>query len=88
MYMIAVKYGTSVVRRLRDEEDGLALTEYLILLGLLTAVVVGAVLTFGNNLGAQWDLWAEWLTGLDAPTPLDDVTTGGETGETAGATTE
>jgi pilus assembly protein Flp/PilA len=72
MFMIAIKYGTSMVRRLRDEEDGLALTEYLILLGLLTAVVVGAVLAFGNALGDQWALWADWLTGLDAPPELGD----------------
>ena len=74
MFMMAIKfgtdlveYGTGLVRRLRDEEDGLALTEYLILLGLLTAAVIGAVLLFGKNLGTQWGTWANWLTGLDAP---------------------
>ena len=70
MIMMATKYGTGLVRRLRDEEDGLALTEYLILLGLLTAVVVGAVATFGESLGDQWALWATWLTGLDGPPSL------------------
>jgi pilus assembly protein Flp/PilA len=70
MFMMATKYGTGLVRRLRDEEDGLALTEYLILLGLLTAVVVGAVATFGTSLGTQWGLWSTWLTGLDGPPSL------------------
>jgi pilus assembly protein Flp/PilA len=75
MIMMAIKYGTGLVeygsgmvRRLRDEEDGLALTEYLILLGLLTAVVIGAVIAFGGALGAQWQAWATWITGnLKAP---------------------
>jgi len=70
MIMMAIKYGTDLVRRLRDEEDGLALTEYLILLGLLTAAVIGAVGFFGNSLGDQWQTWAVWIEGLDgAPSP-------------------
>jgi pilus assembly protein Flp/PilA len=70
MIMMAIKYGTDLVRRLRDEEDGLALTEYLILLGLLTAAVIGAVGFFGNSLGIQWQAWAVWIEGLDgAPSP-------------------
>ena len=74
MIMLGIKYGTKyatgMVRRLRDEEDGLALTEYLILLGLLTAAVVGAVLVFGQTLGAQWTAWSTWLTGLAPPPDL------------------
>lgn len=70
MYKSVANYFLDVMRRMRDEEEGLALTEYLILLGLLTAAVVAAVLLFGGNLAVQWDLWANWLTGLDAPPPL------------------
>ena len=62
-------YGMDLTRRLRDEEEGLALTEYLILLGLLTAAVIGAVFAFGNRLGVLWQTWADWLNGLNgAPT--------------------
>ena len=64
------EYLSGLVMRFRSEEDGLALTEYLILLGLLTAAVVLAVLAFGGNLGAQWQLWANWLTGLNPPPAL------------------
>jgi pilus assembly protein Flp/PilA len=60
-------YVIDLMDRLRDEEEGLALTEYLILLGLLTAVVVGAVLTFGQNLGFKWGEWSAWLLDLKAP---------------------
>ena len=70
MYMKLTTYFADVIGRLRSEEDGLALTEYLILLGLLTGAVVAAVLLFGTNLGLQWDAWADWLTGLDAPDPI------------------
>ena len=63
-------YLMGVVARLKSEEDGLALTEYLILLGLLTAAVVLAVQGFGENLGAAWELWEDWLTQLDPPPSL------------------
>ncbi|MEE3359842.1 MAG: hypothetical protein VX248_07820 [Pseudomonadota bacterium] len=70
MYKSVANYFLDVMRRMRDEEEGLALTEYLILLGLLTAAVVLAVLAFGGNLGTQWQAWANWLTGLNAPPAL------------------
>ena len=44
------------------DEEGLALTEYLILLGLLTAAVITAVTLFGDNLALVWDDWAQWIT--------------------------
>ena len=44
---------------LRKDRSGLALTEYLILLGLLTAAVITAVALFGTNLAAAWTTWAE-----------------------------
>ena len=50
-----------LVSRFRKDEDGLALTEYLLLLGLLTAAVMLAVFAFGTNLGAQWQGWADWM---------------------------
>lgn len=57
-------YMMSLVIRFRDERDGLALTEYLILLGLLTAAVIGAVFAFGSQLGTLWQTWADWLNSL------------------------
>ena len=65
----AMSYCMDLSRRLRDEEEGLALTEYLILLGLLTAAVIAAVLAFGGRLGVLWGTWAEWANNLTgAPT--------------------
>ena len=61
--MKLISYVTDLQRRLNDDEDGLALTEYLILLGLLTGAVIGAVIVFGTQLGAAWTTWGVWITG-------------------------
>ena len=54
-----------------NDEEGLALTEYLILLGLLTAGVIAAVLSIGGSLQTAWTGWATWFTAnidkLDGP---------------------
>lgn len=64
-------YVLDLLRRFKEEKDGLALTEYLILLGLLTAAVITAVLAFGGQLGTLWQGWADWLNSLTgAPPPL------------------
>jgi pilus assembly protein Flp/PilA len=52
----------TALQAFRKEEDGLALTEYLILLGLLTAAVITAVALFGTNLGTAWGGWATWVS--------------------------
>jgi pilus assembly protein Flp/PilA len=54
----------------KRDEKGIALTEYLILLGLLTGAVIVAVLGFGEQLGTLWEEWNQWLRGepqLGAP---------------------
>ena len=50
-------------QRFSSEEEGIALTEYLILLGLLVGAVIIAVLAFGATLGAIWLDWVEWFSG-------------------------
>ncbi|ESZ68663.1 hypothetical protein X727_21410 [Mesorhizobium sp. L103C119B0] len=52
---------TSMFRAFAREEDGIALTEYLILLGVLTAAVITAVTLAGTNLAASWGTWATWF---------------------------
>jgi pilus assembly protein Flp/PilA len=44
-----------------QDEEGLALTEYLILLGLLTAGVITAVIAVGGSLETAWENWANWF---------------------------
>lgn len=56
------KFLTNTATRFVNDEEGIALTEYLILLGLLTGAVIGAVLIFGRELGLNWQSWATWMT--------------------------
>ena len=58
-----------MVRAFVREEDGIALTEYLILLGVLTAAVIAAVLLAGGNLANAWNGWAVWFETLDNNVP-------------------
>ncbi|MGG7646069.1 Flp family type IVb pilin [Rhodovulum sp. YNF3179] len=57
----------NLLARFRRDEDGLALTEYVVLLGLLTAAVVVAVNLFGANLAGIWSDWASWISTLSTP---------------------
>ncbi|CUH74905.1 Flp pilus assembly protein, pilin Flp [Tritonibacter multivorans] len=54
-----------VFRRFMKEEDGIALSEYLVVLGLMIGGVIVAVTLFGTNLGIAWDNWADWIVTLD-----------------------
>lgn len=62
-------YLMNLMTKFKRDEKGLALTEYLILLGLLTAAVITAVLLFGENLGIQWGDWAAWMRDTDLGAP-------------------
>ncbi len=48
--------------KFKHDEDGLALTEYLLLLGLLVGGVIVAVTLFGTNLSNAWNSWAGFFT--------------------------
>lgn len=48
---------------LRDE-DGIALTEYLALAGLLVGAVIVAVFTFGSAMSDKWESWSRFTTTL------------------------
>ena len=65
-----VKHLAQLLRRfdnLREDEDGIALTEYVMLLGLLAGAVIAAVTLFGQNLSTIWDAWATWVGSLNTP---------------------
>ncbi|WP_083846178.1 hypothetical protein [Sinorhizobium sojae] len=57
-----MKAVMSTVRAFAREEDGVALTEYLILLGLLVGGVVGTVIIAGGNLNTAWASWGGFWT--------------------------
>ena len=54
--------------RLVRDEDGVALTEYLLVLGIIIAVVIASVLAFGEALGNAFEAWARWA-GENSPRP-------------------
>ena len=57
------------IRAFAREEDGVALTEYLILLGLLIGGAITAVTAAGSNLSDAWDAWGTWWTTSLEPPP-------------------
>ncbi|MBK5571190.1 hypothetical protein [Ensifer sp. SSB1] len=57
-----MKAVLSEVRAFAREEEGVALTEYLILLGLLIGGAITAVTAAGTNLSAAWEQWGSWWT--------------------------
>jgi len=55
----------TMLQSFRKEEDGLALTEYLILLGLLVGGVIVSVLAIGGDLATAWGDWETWFGATD-----------------------
>ncbi|TPK34274.1 hypothetical protein FJ492_26615 [Mesorhizobium sp. B2-5-4] len=60
---------TSMFRAFAREEDGIALSEYLILLGLLVATLLTAVGVAGTNLSNAWTSWGTFFTSLSHTAP-------------------
>ena len=67
-----MKAFVSKVSAFAREEDGVALSEYLILLGLLVGGVILAVTTAGGALANAWTAWGNFFTllGGEAPTSI------------------
>jgi pilus assembly protein Flp/PilA len=76
-----INFLRSQVSRFSKDENGLALTEYLILLGLLTAGVIAAVLLMGTSLGTAWGTWGNWFTDNTVELSAPAATTTGGDGE-------
>jgi pilus assembly protein Flp/PilA len=62
-----MKMGLESIRAFVAEEDGVALTEYLILLALLVGGVVAAVGLAGDGLAGAWSGWTTWWGTLTPP---------------------
>jgi len=100
--MIVNKYpggGRTARASFLNGEEGLALTEYLILLGLLTAGAVTSVLAIGNSMDTAWAGWSNWFDANLGPVASASMTgkeegdnresggvQGGGSGDTAGDT--
>ena len=64
-----------LIKKFVKEEDGVALTEYLILLGILVGGVIAAVGLAGENLSTAWNGWSAFFLTLDNA-PEADTTDG------------
>lgn len=49
-----MKKLTTIARQFRDDENGAAMVEYTILIGLITALVVASVIAIGTWAGTKW----------------------------------
>ncbi len=57
-----VKSAIKISHTFRQEEDGVALAEYLILLALLIGGVLISVTAAGGSLSTVWTSWSTWWT--------------------------
>lgn len=55
------------MRSFLNDEDGVALTEYLVLLGLLVGGVIVTVGIAGTSLDGAWTTWSSFWDTLPAP---------------------
>ncbi|MCG5481022.1 Flp family type IVb pilin [Sinorhizobium alkalisoli] len=69
-----MKAVMSTVRAFAREENGVALTEYLVLLGLLVGGVIVAVTAAGASLSTAWNSWGNFFS--QSLTCADDVANG------------
>jgi pilus assembly protein Flp/PilA len=44
----------TVTRQFRDDENGAAMVEYTILLGIITVAVIGTIVTVGGWVNTKW----------------------------------
>lgn len=66
----AARSGDCILRiDFRRDESGLALTEYLVLLGLIASGVMFTVLAFGGYLGENWRSWSGMYQMLSETVP-------------------
>ncbi|ESW84907.1 hypothetical protein X770_23095 [Mesorhizobium sp. LSJC269B00] len=58
---IGVKKLTTMARQFRDDENGAAMVEYTILLGIITIAVIASVITVGGWVSGRWSSLASTL---------------------------
>lgn len=58
----------NLVRAFAHDEEGIALSEYLVLLGILIGGVILAVTAVGDTLNTVWYGWSDWFANnVNAP---------------------
>lgn len=49
-----MKKFLTLARRFRDDQDGAAMIEYTVLLGIITVAVIATIILVGTWVGDQW----------------------------------
>ena len=57
-----MKKLVTLARQLRNDEDGAAMVEYTILLGMITIAVIASIVIVGAWVTGQWSTLATTLT--------------------------
>ena len=56
-----------MANRLRQDEDGAAMVEYSVLIGIITAATIAVIVIVGGWTGLQWDNLCAALPGAACP---------------------
>lgn len=58
-----MRFVADIAKRFRQDEDGAAMIEYTILLGIITVAVIGFVVAVGVWVSGQWSTLCATVTG-------------------------
>ena len=63
---IDMKKLMTMTRQFRDDENGAAMVEYTILLGIITVAVIATIITVGTWVSGQWTVLSTSLAAATA----------------------
>ncbi|WP_095198494.1 Flp family type IVb pilin [Mesorhizobium carmichaelinearum] len=61
-----MKKFMTMTRQFRDDENGAAMVEYTILLGIITVAVIATIITVGTWVSGQWTVLSTSLAAATA----------------------
>jgi pilus assembly protein Flp/PilA len=61
--LLAVKKAMGVVEKFRKDEDGAALIEYTVLLGILLVAVIAIIIFVGGWVNSKWSALSSAISG-------------------------
>ena len=57
----------ATVTSFAKKEDGASLAEYLVLMGVIVAAVIGAISFFGTEIATAFSSWGSWIADNSGP---------------------
>lgn len=62
-YLVAIKKAKQVLEKFRKDEDGAALIEYTVLLGILLVAVIAIIVFVGGWVNGKWSALSSAISG-------------------------